>query len=725
MQLIRLLTTFTTVMLGVHLLSSCSGKRSSKSSSSGGASSGTSEIEVSGSISDEEPLDFVQSSQSVAISGVNLTSATSYLVTAYSLEHGGLKKLIFEGSFAEPKFSFKSSVARQYIVIAITRLPDGGQFGAVLPPPTSNKKAALIVDGATTIAAKMASLIASKAASGDQGAREVLSIGSVSVADLLMVSQSVRTTVMEQKVQGKGSAIDLSSLTANLISKSNERIAKLNAEGQSSKAVAEKLSESSYQTIFGDDAKVAPAGVLAYRVNPDLGSSEAAKTTVAYEAIKASVSDSTKVVDEAFRAEATAYRTATSTAAAVAAKTTVTSAFKEAFTSCMSSPSSCAQASYTPPQSPSLTLISPPPCTADGMVGCVTTETYKSANLTNLTPENIKKDVTVAGVAGNVIPSPAACTENGIEGCVTTSTYKSADLANLSAGNIKSTVTIAGVTGNYPSATSPLVGADATADLSDDQATRESQLRSATNFEFFMSDGTRVVAAGDPDIAASNIKDQVNIFGITGDVTSPNAWDLRAGVTVGSVTGKLKVNCRNRANGDVSGDSVVDIWDTIDDYLGVPPTNVWGNNTDCGGVEAAAGDDNVWKDVTTTSAGAASNCATDGTRCTMQDKITGLWWSKLQANATWNEAWSNCQSLNHNGQTGWRLPTQKELMEAYTHGIRSAASANWMTEAHMTNYFWSGSSVSDDTSLAWIVSLAYGHTATNLKDDSDQVVCVR
>jgi uncharacterized membrane protein len=194
-------------MLGVHLLSSCSGKRSSKSSGSGGANSGASEIEVSGSISDEEPLDFVQSSESVSISGVNLTSATSYLVTAYSVEPRGFKKLIFTGSFAEPKFSFKSSVARQYIVIEITRLPDGGQFGAVLPPPAGNKKASLVVDGTTTIAAKMALLIASKAASGDQGAQQALSSGNVSVADLLMVSQSVRTTVLEQKAQGKGSAI--------------------------------------------------------------------------------------------------------------------------------------------------------------------------------------------------------------------------------------------------------------------------------------------------------------------------------------------------------------------------------------------------------------------------------------------------------------------------------------------------------------------------------------
>jgi hypothetical protein len=259
-----------------------------------------------------------------------------------------------------------------------------------------------------------------------------------------------------------------------------------------------------------------------------------------------------------------------------------------------------------------------------------------------------------------------ACTADGVVGCVTTETYKSANLSNLTAENIKKDVSIAGVEGSYSGA-------------------------------------------------------------------SPNAWDLRAGVTVGSVTGMLKVNCRNRANGDVNGDQVVDIWDTIDDYLGVPLTNVWGNNnTDCGGVEVTAGDDNVWKDVTTTSGGAASDCATDGARCTMQDKITGLWWRKLQASdETWNTAWATCAGLTYNGQTGWRLPTQKELMEAYTHGIRSAASTNWMTEGDMGSWFWSGSSVSYCTYDAWIVNLATGFTYyynyyySNYSSYTFQVVCVR
>jgi hypothetical protein len=344
---------------------------------------------------------------------------------------------------------------------------------------------------------------------------------------------------------------------------------------------------------------------------------------------------------------------------------------------------------------------------------------------------SIAAGASILGVVGTAVLKPADCSTNAATGCVTTSTYKSADLTNLSAGNIKSGVTIAGTAGQYPSSSFPLTGSSGS-DLT--TATFDAQIKSSGTFQYFGSDGTRYTGTGDTDIVDTNIKSAVDIFGTTGNVTagaSPNAWDLRAGVTVGSVTGMLKVNCRNRANGDATGDQVVDIWDTIDDLLGVPPTNVWGNNnTDCGGVDdpsSSGDDDNVWKDVTTAGTGAAS-CSGSPERCTMQDKITGLWWSKLQQSTDWNEAWSNCQSLNYNGQTGWRLPTQKELMEAYTHGIRSAARTNWMTEGDMGNYFWSGSSVSSSSNNAWVVNLANGRTFTtydNGKSFTIQVVCVR
>jgi hypothetical protein len=239
-------------------------------------------------------------------------------------------------------------------------------------------------------------------------------------------------------------------------------------------------------------------------------------------------------------------------------------------------------------------------------------------------------------------------------------------------------------------------------------------------------------------------------------------------------------------------------WDTIDDYnnnvSGLPSDVITGwTNNDCGGVEATAGDNNVWKDVTAAGSGAAT-CAGSPENCTMKDKITGLEWSKqvnnsytnsttvsgsptlvisstaglvpnmivsgtgipgtttyilsidsatqltMSANATasavnvtvtanksrWNGAINYCDALSHNGATDWRLPTQKELMDAYSHGVRSAASANWITAANMAaDYFWSASSVSNFTLNAWYVSLALGGTAVNVKTNGSFVACVR
>ena len=41
------------------------------------------------------------------------------------------------------------------------------------------------------------------------------------------------------------------------------------------------------------------------------------------------------------------------------------------------------------------------------------------------------------------------------------------------------------------------------------------------------------------------------------------------------------------------------------------------------------------------------------------------------------------------------------------------------------HYFWSSSSVSNDTYYAWVVTLGYGYTSNLHKAYSDNVVCVR
>jgi len=432
---------------------------------------------------------------------------------------------------------------------------------------------------------------------------------------------------------------------------------------------------------------------------------------------------------------------------------------------------------------------STPECTANGSVGCVTTTAYKSADFTNLLSDNIKAGVTVAGVAGNVTLPAATDVKSGsasygtsgteftpsyspdfpdVANVKTTDTVNGAagtlDLSNLLASNIKRGIGVGGVTGNYPSVTSPLLrysddgatvgitGADET-----DLTSFAAQLMAAGNFEYWDSSGVRHTGSGDADIVAGNVKNTV-IFenlSLTGTYagTAPNAWDLRAGTTVGDVAGKLKVNCRNAVR--LSGTSGVfdnttppavagsDIWDTIDDYYGLPastdfPSSWSVANNYCGGVDdpnSSSDDDNVWKDVTTAGTGGAS-CADNPTgspeNCTMKDKISGLKWSKLvSTEANWQAAVTTCNELSHNGQTAgtWRLPTQKELMDAFNHGISSAArtDAHWMTLSDMQRVFWSSSSSALTTSNAWNVVLAYGDAYISGKNSAlgFGVVCVQ
>ncbi len=344
--------------LSLALLTGCQKKSATTASPGGGGgmtNDGEIEYEVSGTIAeDEAPLDFVESIASVEIGGVNLSSSTAkFNISAFYLSPLGKKILVYQGTFNGNSFSFKSNVPKHLIVVEALRVRDGGKFAGLLPPPMRSLLAKLRITRTSSIAAKMADIIADKAASGNAVAQSALATNSISVADVLTAAQGVRRVVDEQQSKGSGSAIDLSALAIKLAEKSNERLSALVAEGQTAESVAAKISEKTYESVFGENAETTPPGVLAHRTNLDLGTSTAANKDVAYEAIKALGTDSTKIVDEAFRVEATTYREASSVTAAVAAESTVASQFSGKFDSCKANISDCATGFYTPPQTSS------------------------------------------------------------------------------------------------------------------------------------------------------------------------------------------------------------------------------------------------------------------------------------------------------------------------------------------------------------------------------------
>src|SRR5690606_33653852 len=204
------------------------------------------------------------------------------------------------------------------------------------------------------------------------------------------------------------------------------------------------------------------------------------------------------------------------------------------------------------------------------------------------------------------------------------------------------------------------------------------------------------------------------------------------GVTVGSVTGKLKVNCRNAVNSSiynydgaiasiptsgVNTGTVLDWWDTIDDYnnnVAFPaPYSKQDAPEDWDPDEHYCGDDN-WEDVSVPG------------DIMYQDKLSGLTWTSDQGTGSWPTALNNCNALNASNYggfaSGWRLPTQKEWMQAYTNGIWSQKTQLSLSES----YYWSSSSRSDYTSSAWLVHLHNGFTTSGVKTGtSHRVLCIR
>lgn len=246
---------------------------------------------------------------------------------------------------------------------------------------------------------------------------------------------------------------------------------------------------------------------------------------------------------------------------------------------------------------------------------------------------------------------------------------------------------------------------------------------------------TTVVTPATPACTAEGqincIVDGVNFKAVKPDNINP--WDIRIGQSVAGVSGKLKVNCRNKIKSSIinydgdpayiqtafpfTGGTSLDAWDTIDEDGSPTETpDGWEDNM-CEGMEVTNNDGNVWKDITTSAEGRASSCDVDSSRCTRKDKITNLAWTPYFSARTWAQAWDYCNKLSYNGMTGWRLPTVKEIMEGMTHGMVSTWQPNGVT--------WSGTTVRSMPTQAWRVYMSQGQTASALKTLTNTFMCVR
>ena len=414
---------------------------------------------------------------------------------------------------------------------------------------------------------------------------------------------------------------------------------------------------------------------------------------------------------------------------------------------------------------------SPADCTSDAQTGCVTTNIYPAANVTGLASK-VLGGTTVAGVAG-AITLPLASkvltgTSFGIDSLSSgTLTLPDPNRVATSNGDYGT-----GGTGSTPKLTLPLaenvravngtfgIGGNATSPGLNDCA-GDYQLGCVT-VPGYPSANTNQFTAADiaPTVTIAGVAGQRVSCSSDGDpgcyttsefpsaaVTATTGQNIRTGVTLAGVSGALATNCRNGIssvynfdgtstglpNTAVSTGADYDVWDTVDDSNGFTAFAVtnWADSTRCGS--------STWSDATTLDGGgtlAAGGCGSSST-CIYKDSITNLLVTGIlssggtTSNGTpqsfaWNSAMTTCDSSTYGGYSAgnWRLPTQKELMALYAHGLVSRNSASFGTLTNLRSQFWSATSSASITAYAWTTNLASGYTTTNVKTSTLYVMCV-
>lgn len=258
-----------------------------------------------------------------------------------------------------------------------------------------------------------------------------------------------------------------------------------------------------------------------------------------------------------------------------------------------------------------------------------------------LAPANIPAGQAIHGIKGTMTQdSLPDCSRDGQFNCQVKRGFVAVKATDLLPENFRRGVKVSdSITGTYPSQSTPLVsGSPQVADLS--AATFSQRLASDASFEFFDRFGRRYSARGDSDLQDAHIKAGVSLWGTAGGfkglVSDENfdAFDIMKGQSIGNIQGQLDPFCATH------GTCREDYWlDRSVDEDGDPAT--------CG-------------------SGTAKTCS-------FFHKLTKRTWLLPQVSSTlnWNAATALCQGERFDGHSDWRLPTQKEALQAMAQGMKA------------------------------------------------------
>ena len=111
---------------------------------------------------------------------------------------------------------------------------------------------------------------------------------------------------------------------------------------------------------------------------------------------------------------------------------------------------------------------------------------------------------------------------------------------------------------------------------------------------------------------------------------------------------------------------------------------------------------------------------------TVTDNHTGLTWQQAEsATMTWENSLVYAENLTLGGNSDWRLPNIKELQSVSDGNLRAPSLDKSYFPSASTTFYWSSTTLSNDTTQAWYLDSDYGLTSYAAKTGLWHVRCVR
>ena len=121
------------------------------------------------------------------------------------------------------------------------------------------------------------------------------------------------------------------------------------------------------------------------------------------------------------------------------------------------------------------------------------------------------------------------------------------------------------------------------------------------------------------------------------------------------------------------------------------------------------------------------NHFTDNSDGTITDNLTQLIWQKVTNTSAlnWENALTYAEGLSLANASDWRLPNIKEL-QSLNNELATSPSVFFPYFGDLgIHFYWSSTSLPNQTSKAWYWNTQYGITAYDVKTNSNYVICVR